>query len=565
MLSKLSCYIVNLIEPIKKEKVFFFFVLLLLLPRTFYYFFTQPQKWFEWEYFPTLKFISIAVVFSYFFSALVYITKSNILKYIIYLLCYVLFFINIFLAVCFKAAVSPTTLMLILETNQTETKSFFSMYTITGKSLIVYVVMLIILFLNAKADNIIQKIKHSMGFKIKIARNALITLFLFFFLCGFCCLRIYPQLLACDTIEKVDAWNPGGKSSMDNITNFVFSCYDLNLLGKSLISAEHNTASINKYCHTIDLKRDSTNVVLVIGESFVKKHSSLYGYPHQTNPRLKKEYDNGRLFLFHDVISTATFTSASIRNIFSTNSVGDGEKWYDFPFFPAIFVKAGYHVYFWDNQYKPLSNQAFDFSLNTYLHSKAFERYYEASQHFISDIDGDLIEDFKQFKINNQLDKYNLLIIHLQGQHFDQKDHYPEGFESCIFSPDSVKRDETWMTQEKKQQIAHYDNATAYNDYIIRQIINMFFEESTVLVYLSDHGESIYDDGDYAGRKLNLNIKEEPNLLRLYHDIPFMVWCSDKYIKAYPEVISDIKRSQNRPFMIDNLFHLLVHLGGGIF
>ena len=32
--------------------------------------------------------------------------------------------------------------------------------------------------------------------------------------------------------------------------------------------------------------KDNLNLILVIGESFSKYHSSLYGYEHKTNPKL---------------------------------------------------------------------------------------------------------------------------------------------------------------------------------------------------------------------------------------------------------------------------------------
>ena len=95
---------------------------------------------------------------------------------------------------------------------------------------------------------------------------------------------------------------------------------------------------------------DSVNVVVIIGESFIRHHSSLYGYPLATNPHLKAEADSGRLVAFTDYISPANLTSASLRNILNLNSAGDREKWFDSVYFPLVAAKEGWRVHLYDNQ-----------------------------------------------------------------------------------------------------------------------------------------------------------------------------------------------------------------------
>ena len=59
-------------------------------------------------------------------------------------------------------------------------------------------------------------------------------------------------------------------------------------------------------------------------------------------------------------------------------------------------------------------------------------------------------------------------------------------------------------------------------------IIDLFRNKNAVMVYLSDHGEEIYDYRDSKGRKAadKANLKEWLNGLL---EIPFLVWCSDIY------------------------------------
>ena len=41
--------------------------------------------------------------------------------------------------------------------------------------------------------------------------------------------------------------------------------------------------------------------------------------------------------------------------------------------------------------------------------------------------------------------------------------------------------------------MAHYDNATRWNDEVINRILRNFANEDAVVVYFSDHGEEVYD------------------------------------------------------------------------
>ena len=109
------------------------------------------------------------------------------------------------------------------------------------------------------------------------------------------------------------------------------------------------------------------------------------------------------------------------------------------------------------------------------------------------------------------------------------------------------------MTADKKQVIAHYDNCTLYNDYVLDRIISIFRDRCSVLVYLSDHGEDVYDTGDNLGRRVDS---------RQSYEIPFMVWCSDKYAAKHPANIKQLQSATARPAMLDNVCQLLFHLSG---
>ena len=105
------------------------------------------------------------------------------------------------------------------------------------------------------------------------------------------------------------------------------------------------------------------NIVLVIGESYNKHHSQLYGYNMPTTPRQVAMAQDGSLVPFTDVVAPWNLTSYVFKDILSFYAVGDKGEWCDYPLFPEVFRKAGYHVTFITNQFQSKAGEAvYDFS-----------------------------------------------------------------------------------------------------------------------------------------------------------------------------------------------------------
>ena len=176
----------------------------------------------------------------------------------------------------------------------------------------------------------------------------------------------------------------------------------------------------------------------------------------------------------------------------------DNEIWCNYPAFPIIFKRAGYNVYFWDNQRTFGNADVSDFSIASYLFNPivaeaSYTRYNDKTFKY----DAELINDF--YKSTTIKGKDNLLIFHLMGQHTMPEKRYPRNdkrFE--IFKKDSISR--TDLDDRKKTLVAQYDNSTVYNDWVVANIIKHHTNENAVIIYFSDHGEEIYDFRDHYGR-----------------------------------------------------------------
>lgn len=127
----------------------------------------------------------------------------------------------------------------------------------------------------------------------------------------------------------------------------------------------------------------------------------------------------------------------------------------------------------------------------------------------------------------------------------------------CLYNLDSLSNLSKPISE--KTYIYNYDNATLYNDFVVESIIKFFRNKNAVLIYFSDHGEEVYDYRHVVGR--THEFLKTRNILRYQYEVPFMIWCSKEYKKNNMGIVNMINKSLNKPYMIDNLSHLLFTLG----
>ena len=138
------------------------------------------------------------------------------------------------------------------------------------------------------------------------------------------------------------------------------------------------------------------------------------------------------------------------------------------------------------------------------------------------------------------------------GQHLLAPDRYPHKKKFSLFSNSVSSK---FLNASEKGYICHYDNATLYNDYVLDRIIEIFKNTNSILVYFSDHGEEVYDYRHVCGRTHEL--KKNRYIMKYQYEIPFIIWCSNKYKQQNNDIVGMIRKSVNRPYMTDNVSHLL--------
>ena len=303
----------------------------------------------------------------------------------------------------------------------------------------------------------------------------------------------------------------------------------------------------------------SPNIVLIIGESYNRHHSAQYGYSMPTTPRQQKLEKQGRLVKYTDVVSPWNLTSFVFKHIFSLYTVGDKGEWCDYPLFPAVFRKAGYHVTFITNQFLPKAGEAvYDFSGGFFLNNpKLSAAQFDTRNTKLHEFDEDLLKDYDE--LQGQNGENNLIIFHLLGQHVAYRQRSPRNRKH--FHGNDYKELKPNLNARERQILADYDNAILYNDSVVTEIVKKFENDDAIVLYVPDHGEECYEGDMHFFCRMH-SAKVDARLAHAEFDIPMWIWCSRKYIRRRPEIFHEIMASRNRRYMTDALPHLLLYLAG---
>ena len=303
----------------------------------------------------------------------------------------------------------------------------------------------------------------------------------------------------------------------------------------------------------------SPNIVLIIGESYNRHHSQQYGYVMPTTPRQLKLERQGRLVKYTDVVSPWNLTSFVFKHLFSLYTVGDKGEWCDYPLFPELFRKAGYHVTFITNQFLPKAKEAvYDFSGGFFLNNpKLSAAQFDTRNTKLHEFDEDLLRDYEELQSQNT--DNNLIIFHLLGQHVQYRQRSPK--DRKHFTGDDYKELKPNLNARERQTLADYDNAILYNDSIVTEIVKKFENEDAIVIYVPDHGEECYEGDMHFFCRMH-SAKVDARLAHAEFDIPMWIWCSRKYIRRRPEIFREVVGARNRRFMTDALPYLLLYLAG---
>ncbi|MBP5586634.1 MAG: phosphoethanolamine transferase [Lentisphaeria bacterium] len=265
--------------------------------------------------------------------------------------------------------------------------------------------------------------------------------------------------------------------------------------------------------------------VIVIGESAVRSHLSLYGYNRDTTPELEKNKDE--LVVFRNVISAMPVTNYSLYYMLTFKTLHD--QLHPRATIMSVLDRAGYRI----NAYSTQEN--FGENSVSALFVPWQPKYHE------NEFDGCLIDDVRE-ALAKRGDAPMLIILHIMGSHITYRNRYPEEFNHFTEQIPEVPGQE--INPLFLENINTYDNSIRYTDHVLGRIIEELKTAGgrNMLFYFSDHGENV-----------------ETSFLQNYRDaekrdsyeVPFLFWFSPEYREAYPERIAAAEAAVDKPIQLD--------------
>jgi len=327
-----------------------------------------------------------------------------------------------------------------------------------------------------------------------------------------------------------------------NPTNYIHGIrrYAQQELGKNRKLQKIDPAAL----HTPYEDEKQTVIVFILGETARAANFSLNGYPRDTNPELEKE----DVVSFRNVQSAGTATAYSVPIIFSSKSRGDfktGEGKYQENIMDLL-RNTGYKVLWKENDSgcKGVCDR-----IPTTVPDVNDKRFCDGDTcHDEIMLDG-LEEYIRNLKGNA------IIVLHTIGSHGPgYYKRYPARFRKFVPTCDS----DAIQNCPKENIINTYDNTILYTDHFIAETINIlkkFKNKEVGLVYTSDHGESLGEDGIYLhGMPYSIAPEYQTH-------VPLVFWASEGMIRhdhLDKECIK--KEAEQGHFSHDYIFHTLVGL-----
>lgn len=229
-------------------------------------------------------------------------------------------------------------------------------------------------------------------------------------------------------------------------------------------------------------------VIMVVGETARADHLSLNGYVRETNPLLSQQ---ANVVTYSQISSCGTSTAISVPCMFSLLAKDDFEI--DSASYTQntldIIAKAGVSVLWRDN-----NSDSKGVAIR-----QLFEDFRTADKNAGCEDecrDTRMLDDLQNF-INRQ-PKDIFIVLHQMGSHGPAYyKRYPKEFEK--FTPACQTAE---LSSCSDQEIINaYDNTIVYTDYFLTKIIELLQANTddfqTSMLYVSDHGESMGENGIY--------------------------------------------------------------------
>lgn len=294
-------------------------------------------------------------------------------------------------------------------------------------------------------------------------------------------------------------------------------------------------------------------IVLVVGETARAANFSLGGYARDTTPRLKTLQQRGDLIYFPQVQSCGTNTEVSVPCMFShldriayTATNTRYENLLD------VLQRAGLGVLWLDNQSG--CKGVCDRVPNVEIRTLSMPDLCNADECQDTALLRALPIQLEAQKSSDNVHG-TVVVLHQMGS------HGPAYYKR---SPDKLKAFLPECTSNNLQDcqreaiVNAYDNSLRTTDALLADTISWLQTQNrpSMMLYLSDHGESLGEKGLYLhGMPYSLAPSEQTH-------IPMLTWMSPTFVQSLKLDTTCLQQQAQKQWSHDNLFHTVLDLTG---
>ena len=270
-------------------------------------------------------------------------------------------------------------------------------------------------------------------------------------------------------------------------------------------------------------------VLLVIGESARHDHFGMLGYRRPTTPKM------GALpgVAAFPATSCDTSTKLSLACMFvrpEGQRLSDGMS-------PDLMLEDTVFSVF---KHQVFANELYAMQIEVGFYNRVRPDFYKIREVIAAQpenagrpLDDMLLVPEVEAAVQRHAGRPRLVVLHTKGSHYLYTARYPRAF--ATFGPECPGTDSLCSAE---QLIASYDNSIVFTDHVLHELASRLKDRPVLMVYTSDHGESIGENMHFHATPRKVAPPEQRR-------VPLLLWASPAFLKD-PVRRAGFERAQAR-------------------
>ena len=285
----------------------------------------------------------------------------------------------------------------------------------------------------------------------------------------------------------------------------------------SFLNTSEKADPAKLFQYQMDTAADDVVVVVVIGESARSGSFGLLGYERPTTPFLAAEKN---LAAFKGVAcNTSTKLALPCMFVRPQSVVENGLQ------APQILEQTVFSVF----NKLGFKTELFAMQSEAWFYNSIKPNAFKIREEIAADpahLGKPMIDMILRDEMNTALARQpkgrQVIVLHTKGSHFSYTSRYPREF--AKFQPECSGVDGSCS---KQAMVNSYDNSILYTDTFLKSMMTSLAGKKALLIYTSDHGETIEENRHFHATPKPLAPPEQLA-------VPLLFWASEPYLNANP-------------------------------